>query len=77
MVASARDGGRRRGWPTALYMRSVAETSVGRSVHGAAMAGEAQAAATIVRLADRVGAGRRTRSALALEAHANPPRASS
>jgi predicted ATPase len=46
MVASARDGGSPARLAHALYMRSVAETSVGRSVPGAAMAGEAQAVAS-------------------------------
>jgi hypothetical protein len=45
MVASARDGGSPARLAHGLYMSSVAETSVGRSVRGAAMAGEAQAAA--------------------------------
>lgn len=45
MVASAREGGSPARLAHALYMSSVAETSVGRSVPGAAMAGEAQAAA--------------------------------
>jgi predicted ATPase/DNA-binding SARP family transcriptional activator len=44
MVASARDGSPAR-LAHALYMRSVAETSVGRKVRGAILAGEAQAAA--------------------------------
>lgn len=45
MVNSARRAGSPARLAHALYMRSVAETSVGRSVRGAIMAGEAQAAA--------------------------------
>ena len=44
MVTSARRGSPSR-LAHALYMRSVAETSVGRTVHGAILAGEAQATA--------------------------------
>ena len=44
MLASARDGSPSR-LAHALYMRSVAETSVGRTVQGAIMAGEASATA--------------------------------
>lgn len=44
MVASARTGSASR-LAHALYMRSVAETSVGRTVQGAIMAGEANATA--------------------------------
>jgi len=44
MVASARNGSAAR-LAHALYMRSVAETSVGRTVQGAIMAGEANATA--------------------------------
>ncbi len=44
MVASARTGSTAR-LAHALYMRSVAETSVGRTVQGAIMAGEASATA--------------------------------
>jgi predicted ATPase/DNA-binding SARP family transcriptional activator len=44
MVASARTGSTAR-LAHALYMRSVAETSTGRSVQGAIMAGEAKATA--------------------------------
>ena len=44
MVASARTGSAAR-LAHALYMRSVAETSVGRTVQGAIMAGEANATA--------------------------------
>ncbi len=43
-LVSARDGSPAR-LAHGLYMRSVAETSVGRTVRGAALAGEAQAAA--------------------------------
>jgi predicted ATPase/DNA-binding SARP family transcriptional activator len=46
MVASARDSGSPARLAHGLYMNSVAETSVGRSVRGATLAGEAQAAAT-------------------------------
>lgn len=49
MVSSARAAGEPARLAHALYMRSVAETSVGRSVRGAIMAGEAQAAATACR----------------------------
>jgi predicted ATPase len=45
MVASARTSGAAGRLAHALYMRSVAETSVGRTVRGAVLAGEAQAAA--------------------------------
>ena len=41
MVASARTGGSPSRLAHALYMRSVAETSVGRTVRGAVLAGEA------------------------------------
>lgn len=46
MVASARADGEPARLAHALYMRSVAATSVGRSVRGAVLAGEAQAAAS-------------------------------
>jgi predicted ATPase/DNA-binding SARP family transcriptional activator len=46
MVESARRGGSPARLAHALYMSSVAETSVGRAVRGAALAGEARAAAT-------------------------------
>ena len=42
----------------ALYMKSVAYTSIGDSVRGAHVAGEARAAAAGVRLADGPGPGR-------------------
>ncbi len=45
MVDSARSGGSPSRLAHALYMRSVAETSVGRTVRGAVLAGEAHAAA--------------------------------
>ena len=45
MLTSARDGGSSARLAHALYMKSVAETSVGHAVPGAALAGEAQAAA--------------------------------
>ena len=46
MVASARQGSASR-LAHALYMRSVAETSVGRTVPGAILAGEASAVARV------------------------------
>ena len=57
MVASAHASGSPARLAHALYMRSVAETSVGRTVRGAVLAGEAQAAAR-ERLAHGVGTGR-------------------
>ena len=45
VVASAHASGSSARLAHALYMRSVAETSVGRTVRGAVLAGEAQAAA--------------------------------
>ena len=45
MLDSARSDGSAARLAHALYMHSVADTSVGRSVRGAALAGEAQAAA--------------------------------
>ena len=45
MVDSARSGGSPSRLAHALYMRSVAETSVGRTVRGAVLAGEAHATA--------------------------------
>jgi hypothetical protein len=45
MVSTARDAGSPSRLAHALYMRSVAETSVGHTVRGAVLAGEAKAAA--------------------------------
>lgn len=45
MIALARSSGDQARLAHALYMRSIAETTMGRPVRGAALAGEAQAAA--------------------------------
>jgi hypothetical protein len=45
MIALARSSGDQARLTHALYMRSIAETTMGRPVRGAALAGEAQAAA--------------------------------
>jgi predicted ATPase/DNA-binding SARP family transcriptional activator len=49
MQASARQSDSQAGIAHALYMRSVAETSIGDGIRGAVLAGEAKAAARLVR----------------------------
>ena len=56
MVASAREGSPAR-LAHALYMRSVAYTSVGDNVKGAQLAGEASAAAAACSVSHRAGPG--------------------